>query len=361
MVSRAKIAAAGWSFSSDAPTSGVVQVSCVSGSDKVLSSGLLGEWSVTDLFSVSATVEGMETSDAVGDVVFRAAFISDDGETNAVARAMTVVRTDDVSIPSAPEDGLVVLTNTPVAMHLECAPSGAGSLISTMWHARRLKSDGTFSGWNLIEYAHPGPSTVFTPTEGGVYEVRALASVPAGGADERYYVWSADENMTTGLKRKGDRKAIGVCDEQWQIDLRNCAKSYIGATSYAFSGELSGEYGFSSLPTRTWKCNYFVAYRIRESGLPLSVQRQRFWHSYPPLANDWANGAVIASWEFLGRVLYVQPGYVVGHPASPGSGHVGIVDFDGEAIAAGRLNVNRQYGEWLDGTSGYRRYIYEEQ
>ena len=54
-------------------------------------------------------------------------------------------------------------------------------------------------------------------------------------------------------------------------------------------------------------------------------------------------------------------GYVVGHPASPGSGHVGIVDFDGEAIAAGRLNVNRQYGEWLDGTSGYRRYINEEQ
>ena len=112
---------------------------------------------------------------------------------------------------------------------------------------------------------------------------------------------------------------------------------------------------FSSVPSGSWKCNYFVSYRIRETGLPLSVQRQRLWHSYPPLANDWANGAAIANWEYLGRTLYVQPGYVVGHPALSGSGHVGIVDFDGEAIAAGVAIVNRRFGQWLDGTSGFNR------
>ena len=275
----------------------------------------------------------------------------DDGVTNAVTRALTVVRTKNVLVPSAPDDGLVVLTNTPVALQLDCEPQGAGSLLSTMWHVRRLKSDGTYGEWTLADYTHPGASTVFTPIDGGIYEVRALASVAAGGTDERFYVWDADENSSTGIWRKGDRKAIGVCE----IDLRNCAKSYLGTTSYAFRGELSGEYGFSSLPARTWKCNYFIAYRIREAGLPLAVQRQRYWHSYPPVANDWANGAEIASWEFLGRTLYVQPGYVVGHPASPGSGHVGIVDFDGEAIAAGAEIVNRRFGQWLDGTSGFNR------
>ena len=34
----------------------------------------------------------------------------------------------------------------------------------------------------------------------------------------------------------------------------------------------------------------------------------------------------------------------------------GIVDFDGEGIAAGRYIVNRDYEDWLDGTSGFRRY-----
>ena len=184
--------------------------------------------------------------------------------------------------------------------------------------------------------------------------MKALALVVAGGTDERFYVWDADENSSTGIWRKGDRKAIGVCDEQWQIDLRNCAKSYLGSADYAFEAELEGEYGFASVPDDAWKCNYFVAYLIRESGLPLSVQRQRYWRGYPPVANDWANGETIANWEFLGR-LYVQPGYVVGHPASPGSGHVGIVDFDGEAIAAGAEIVNRRFGQWLDGTSGFNR------
>ena len=356
-VDAAKIAAAGWSFDSDIPTTGVLRVSCTAGEGKVNASGLTGEWQVQGGESLSnATIEGIKTSDMVGDVLFRAEFVSY-GETNAITRALTVVRTDSVAIPSAPEDGLIVLTNTPVAMHLACAPNGAGALLSTMWHVRRLKSDGTHEDWQLAAYEQQGASFVFTPTHGGIYQVRSLASVSAGGTDERFYVWETDEPSTTGLKKRGNRKSFGVCDEQWQIDLRNCAKSHLGSSAYAFGEELSGEYGFSSIPGDTWKCNYFVAYRIREAGLPLSVQRQRLWHNYPPLANDWANGAGIANWEFLGSALYVQPGYVVGHPASLGSGHVGIVDFDGGAIAAGGEIVNRRFKKWLDGTSGFNRLI----
>ena len=353
-VSAAKIAAAGWSFSSDAPTSGVVRVSCLSGSEKVVVSGLVGEWAVDDSYSVAATVEGVGASDGLGDVVFRMEFCGG-GATNATERATTVVRVGDVLLPSAPADGLVILTNTPVALVLDCAPQGAGVFLTATWHSRRLKSDGTFEPWQLAAYARPGASLTFTPAMGGIYQVRALAPVAAGGSDERYYVWDADENREIGLKKRGELKAFGVCDEQWQIDLRSCAKSYLGSTEYALMAELEGAYGFSSVDDAVWKCNYFVAHRIRESGLPLQAQRQRLWRSYPPLANEWASGVQIAGWQRIGAFSFVQPGFIVGHPAAGGSGHVGIVDFDGEGIAAGAEKVNRKYGEWLDGTSGFCR------
>ena len=80
VVSVAKVAAAGWSFWSDAPTSGVVRVFCVSGADKVLAPGLVGEWTVDDSYSVAATLEGVGTSAAFGDVVFRMEFCGGDGQ-----------------------------------------------------------------------------------------------------------------------------------------------------------------------------------------------------------------------------------------------------------------------------------------
>lgn len=48
-------------------------------------------------------------------------------------------------------------------------------------------------------------------------------------------------------------------------------------------------------------------------------------------------------------------GWVIAHPNSLGSGHVGIVDFDGVGIAAGKKIVNRRFREWLDGSSTYRK------
>ena len=119
-------------------------------------------------------------------------------------------------------------------------------------------------------------------------------------------------------------------------------------------------YGFSSISDGDWKCNYFVAYRIREVGLLLSPQREIYWKDYPPLANDWAGDSAIENWVRIGDNEDIQPGFVVGHPAAVGSGHCGIVDFDGEGIAAGRYIVNRRYKKWLDGTAGFRRYENEK-
>ena len=67
---------------------------------------------------------------------------------------------------------------------------------------------------------------------------------------------------------------------------------------------------------------------------------------------------MISGWDFLGTSISPQPGYVIAHPAAV-NGHCGIVDFDGNAVAAGLDNVNRRYADWQDGTSGFRRYANE--
>ena len=344
VVSAAKVAAAGWSFWSDAPTSGVVRVSCLSGADKVLSPELVGEWAVSDSYSVAATLEGIGTSAVLGDVVFRMEFCGGDA-TNTVEKATTVVRVGDVLLPSAPADGLVVLTNTPVAMMLDCEPAGAGSFLSTTWHTRRLKSDGSYDEWQLAEYNHRGASVVFTPLLGGIYQVRALASVAAGGADERFYVWDADEVRIIGPRTKGELKSLGVVSHTWQQTLRNCALGHLGSTAYLSTAALPAQYGFPAYPAGdvVFKCNIFVAHRIVQSGLPCPKTRGWF-NSYPPLANDWANPSYeIGDWVLMPSEEYPEPGYVAADPDLDTSGHMGILDFDGCGISAGMSNVNRHF------------------
>ena len=349
VVSAAKVAAAGWSFWSDAPTSGVVRVFCVSGADKVLVPGLVGEWAVSDSYSVAATLEGIGTSAAIGDIVFRMEFCGGDA-TNTTEKATTVVRVGDVLLPSAPADGLVVLTNTPVAMLLDSEPAGSGSFLSATWHTRRLKSDGSYDEWQLAEYNHHGASIVLTPLLGGIYQIRALVSVAAGGADERFYVWEADENVETGLKKRGNLKMVGICDAQWQIDVRNAAKTQMGSTAYLENAYLPASHGISAFPWGRYKCNAFVAHMTQEAGVGLPVMHGTL-SSYPPLANELANAAVvIQNWPSIIGTEYPQPGYVAAEHGSE-NGHCCIVDFDGKGISAGMLNVNRRMDACTAGTT----------
>ena len=296
----------------------------------------------------------MSASDSLDDVVFSAEFYGG-GSTSVVSCATTVVRTGHVRIPSAPDDGLVVLRGTPVAVSLDCEPQGAGSRLTTLWHTRRLRSDGSFESWQLAGPNYDGVAALLTPNAGGVYQIRVLASASGGGTDERHYIWGTDENPEIGRKKTGDLKAFGVCNDQWQIDLRNCAKVYLGSTQYPRNSAVNAQYGYSEIPHGAWKCNIFLAHSIVRAGLSVP-HNSTLLNVYPPVANDWANGTGIDEWTFLGRDIFVQPGYVIGHPAITGSGHCGILDFDGIAIAAGEHNVNRRYKLWLDGTSGFHKY-----
>ena len=157
-------------------------------------------------------------------------------------------------------------------------------------------------------------------TLGGIYQVRAYAFVAAGGSDERYYVWNADEDTDIGFKRKGDVKAFGVCDEQWQIDLRNCAKARIDDASYGYSVDVGAEYGFSKIPLPLPKCSIFVAHMIKTADLFCPVQRRGRYYlkSYPPLANDWDSEVVqIEHWTRLQDGTFPQPGFVAAIHGEP--------------------------------------------
>ena len=346
LVDAAKVASAGWAFSSDVPTSGVVTVSCLSGGDRVECQGLLGTWDISDAdnFSVEAHIQGVLASTALGDVALQAVFTSGD-MLKSETRLLTVVRTKDVVIPAAPSNGLVVLKNTPVSMSLECEPTGAGTYLTTTWQMRRLKSDGTHEQWCPIVSNQAGVAAGFIPTQGGIYQVRALASVAAGGTDERFYVWDADENVATGSARRGEPKSFGVVSHMWQKTLRDCALDQLGSTAYLSSELLPAQFGFPEFPAGDliFKCNIFVAHRIVQSGL--MCPKTRGWvNSYPPLANDWANPSYeIGNWIPLTSGECPEPGYVFADPDPDTSGHMGILDFDGAGISAWISNVNRRF------------------
>ena len=346
LVDAAKVASAGWTFSSDVPTSGVVTVSCLSGGDRVECQGLLGTWDISDVdnFSVEAHIQGVLASTALGDVALQAVFTSGD-MLKIETRLLTVVRTKDVVIPAAPSNGLVVLKNTPVSMSLECEPTGAGTYLTTTWQTRRLKSDGTHEQWSPIASNQEGVAAGFIPTQGGIYQVRALASVAAGGTDERFYVWDADENVATGSARRGEPKSFGVVSHMRQKTLRDCALNQLGSTAYLSSELLPAQFGFPEFPAGDliFKCNIFVAHRIVQSGL--MCPKTRGWvNSYPPLANDWANPSYeIGNWIPLTSGECPEPGYVFADPDPDTSGHMGILDFDGAGISAGISNVNRRF------------------
>ena len=106
------------------------------------------------------------------------------------------------------------------------------------------------------------------------------------------------------------------------------------------------QYGFSESPGEpdVYKCNLFVAHRTVQSGVPVPAIHGRLWRNHPPVANEWGDWSfVIQGWECVAAFGFPQPGYVVSEPDDSGPGHLGIIDFDGWGINAGRDNVNRRF------------------
>ena len=275
---------------------------------------------------------------------------------------LTVVEVGDVSLPGAPADGLVVSVGTSVVFDLDVRPVGSDGLLSVIYYVRRLRCDGTYTDWQYATGSYCGVDAIYNPPFGGIYQVQARVGIGSGAADERFYVWEDYSDYAHGIKSPDDLKAFGVCDAEWQKTLRNCAKGYLGNTSYGRDSTVAAYGGFSQVGRDSWKCNIFVAHRLVECQLPVpAVHHGRFGtRDWPPLANEWGNHSFeIAHWPVLESTMFPQPGMIAVRPSAGPNGHMGILDFDGMAISAQRDSVTRASDVASWGTAVYRRYTDE--
>ncbi|MCL2104770.1 MAG: hypothetical protein FWH21_06925, partial [Kiritimatiellaeota bacterium] len=265
---------------------------------------------------------------------------------------------------AAPAGGLVVLHSDVLEFAVAPYYFGAATTMENeiTWQYSQLKNDGEYTAW--VNFPNNvGKGTTFSTTmDGGIYKVRANIF---GNAHE--YVWKTDEPTNLGSKKKGDPDHIGVCDTQWQVNVRSQALSHLGSTIYAQGVALPARDGFPAVAAGADKCNIFVAHCAHDADAIVPLING-FRNPSPPTANQWAGvestryprflfSDVITGWPLFSAGTFPQPGYVAANPVEGGAGHCGIVDYDGLGIAAGQHIVHRRVAHnLLQGITRYRRY-----
>ena len=349
-------------FHSDIRTNGALRLSILSGTDKVSipANVLNGEaFGNCNDYSLHIPIDGVSPSEFLDDVMLVGEFIDAAGEV-ALARPadMTVVSPKRISVCGDEAEDVAVLVGTNLEVSVVTEPSGAQVPV-VLWYDAKLRSDRTYTDWREWPETDINLNRQFN--EPGIFKLKARLVFPGPQWADVGYIWTADENAEWGKYEAGCTNHIGVALTQAQLDLRRAARAKLGDCDYALDAYLPARYGFAAVQSDKWKCNAFVAHTASSVGQTVPAIHTGGllgMNRYPPVANEWANGNVsIQGWTYLGRSVCPEPGMIIGHPKPNGIGHVGIVDFDGDGIAAGVTNINRQYKLFLDGTSGFNRYM----
>jgi hypothetical protein len=163
--------------------------------------------------------------------------------------------------------------------------------------------------------------------------------------------------------KKGYPDSFGVADTDKQVAIRNAAKAHLRSADYATAASLPPLRDPLGLFTGADKCDVFVADVCDEAGANIDPPLLGVYTSLPPSANTWAGMPSVADplapheipgFTLLPAQTYPQPGYIAASGFEDGSaGHSGIVDYDGQWISAGALNVNRK----AEFTSYKRHYV----
>ena len=351
---------------SDIETNGSVRVSVTTGTDKVsVGNGALGEHSFSGAcdYGLDFTIDGIRTSDAIGDILLSFEFIDADGNAALTdTRRVTVVHPVSIFLPAA-NNGLAVVKNSSITANLNVLPSVSG--LTVEWLTARRKTESVYDPWVIVQTGTTEESLLMQTS--GVFALQAR--VICGTQSNRVeYLHTKTEPYCPEIKdymgpcRVGTRDHVGVASSQALLTLRNVALSHLGKTEYTLADSLPAKNGFSKVRGMRWKCNAFVANMAFEASLSVPIQH-RVPHSwpipdstFPPVANEWALGSsTISGWVFLGNDCYPEPGFIAGHPNPGGLGHVGIVDYDGWTISAREFGISRNSKKMLDGTCGYNR------
>ncbi len=233
------------------------------------------------------------------------------------------------------------------------------------WEFRKLKNDKTYGMWR---YLGDGTKCEYTFDDAGIYQVKATYLLTG---EEFFYTRRKNEVLNGfqyGPGLKGERDVIGICDSQIQINLCRESQKFYGSTAYESTVTVPAQYGFPEIlgSPSSIRCNFFVAHRGAAVGAVVP-KINGWWNEYPPLANEWAgiedtsiipgDSTYIQRWPILPIIQDPQPGWIIAHPAPNDAGHCAIIDYDGEGIGAGESGtVNKQYDEFWDGSSRYRKY-----
>jgi hypothetical protein len=267
---------------------------------------------------------------------------------------------------AAPDDGLIVKKTDILEFALAPQYFDQEKQFETLitWEYCQLKGDGTYTGWTAFGNNGKGTKFEHTTTEPGIFRIRA--KITTGGTTQEYeYIRKKDAPHATNSSgvyneklRKGKSDFVGITETDIQIAVRNQALSNLGSTAYAKAAAFK-PVGYGVDPTLdfkgSWKCNIFVFrmangaaatvptknWRDYQIGLPPWVDR-----AVPPAANDWYNaGYAIGSWAHMGASPMPQPGFTAIHQhtsiAIGGGAHIGILDYDGTWINAGKNDVNK--------------------
>ena len=344
---------------SDIPTNGVVRISLENGEDKISTSlNLPQEFTINEAesFTKSFTVDGIIESDVAGDVRLKCEFVNPSSDRITAVSSLTVLNPLSVTLPQSPSTGTCVVKNIPVSACFDLSPVDSLGW-GVEWYTAKRRNDGGYDNWQL---RHIGGVTTSIPTpEAGVFALKARI-VSGTQSNETVFVHMQSEGYCAAIRERigpceeGDYNHFGVARSEGMLRLRNEALGHLGRAEYGKCMYLESKNGYAAVDVRKWKCNRFVADIAIDAGfqVPKNQTVPIFGNTYPPIANDWARGTGLGDWRHLGGV-YPEPGFVVGRYNPKGSGHCGIVDYDGWTISARENGVGRNAKKMLDGTIKY--------
>lgn len=247
-----------------------------------------------------------------------------------------------------------------------------------VWYQRQLKIDDSWTDWEDMGPHARGVRFDHTPPNGGVFQVKVILQGPS--ETTVYYIRAHSENQIRNNERYGDGlkdklDAFGVVDDPIQLATLEKAKGWKLSDHYSLAKRTPARGKFQKVDADLSKCNIFIAHMADDAGAIVPLFNGFLPPHDPPRANQWAGTEItirtgyegqgynvaIPGWELLPADFYPQPGLIVAKPtakSSPrGSGHCGIIDYDGTPIAAGNNVVHkRKDHNLLTPKSRMRRY-----
>ena len=223
------------------------------------------------------------------------------------------------------------------------------------WEFRRLKGDGSYTAWAPFGAQGKGTKFEHTTSEGGIYQLR----IEVDGShvdfvrDKDIPNIAGSDGVPNPELKAGKPDFVGVYDGDWQKRVRDQALSHLGETKWSKAGAITGV-GYGVDPTLnfrgSWKCNILLFMQANDGSATVPTRVWRDCHAglppwtdrnVPPTADEWEDSTVaIAKWRWLSNQSIPQPGFAVSRSRA-GSCQIGILDYDGTWINAGRNDINK--------------------